>query len=177
MLAQHNLSASLFARFCVAIGLYTFPGVALGGQPELESKFGDWEIVCTDATVPEGPSCRMLQNHVAKSTGKTVLLVSIMHPAAKKHPVAVVTTPPGIYLAPGIEIAVDKNKRFKLLYETCNAVGCHAGFELKPGVLGTFKRGNVALHRIYDAKQRVVDVKVSLSGFTKAMERLQELGR
>ena len=144
----------------------------VGEKPVVE-KVGDWELACGSPTADgKKPACRLVQNHAAE-TGATVLLVTIVQDAAK-FPVAVVSVPEGVYLAPGIELTVDKGQSFKLLYETCNSSGCHAGFKIAGDIAAALKKGQIAHHKLFDSKQTPVTIDVSLKGLSKALDRLQE---
>lgn len=157
---------------------------------DVVTKHGDWELICsnengvsdTEENAEQGTeqkaqnSCRLAQHHAVADTKEALLVANVLINQQGK-PVAILSLPAGVYLAPGILIRVDRNKPFKLLYETCNPSGCHAGFELKPSVLRAFKRGAVAAVRFFDPQQKPIDVNVSLAGFTKGFAALSEGGR
>jgi invasion protein IalB len=154
------------------------PAAAPSGSVE---KFGDWELVCAaSAPADAATKCRLIQNH-ATPDGQTVLLVTMVPSAAAKGPVAVVSVPKGVYLAPGIEMKVDggqgSNQSFKLLYETCNESGCHAGYKVAGDIGTALRKGSIATHKIFDSKQQPVTVTVSLQGLSKGLDRLAEVSK
>ena len=187
---------SLWCTNSLGIGLLTC-GIATlcaygGALAKPVERIGDWEIVCAKAeqtqASPSKSACRMIQNHVVRGKdpklAATVLLVTIL-PAAHKAdekasrktrmPVAIVSVPQGVYLAPGIALDIDGKQKFKLLYETCNASGCHAGFQIKGRIATALRQGNVARTTFHDHKQKPIVVKVSLKGLTKGLKRLAEV--
>ncbi len=139
--------------------------------------FEDWRVVCPDAekarTAEAGQGCQMLQsasikNDKADEKQKNLFLLTISRSGKKGDSFAVITVPVGVYLAPGIQILVDRRRPFKVLYEICGATACHAGFKLSGRALRAFKRGNLAKFRVWVGRDRVVDFPVSLKGFTRA---------
>lgn len=172
------LSCPFFVVFCLPLSVFA---------TDVVKKHGDWELICSDATAagnavesalqnPDGSkknNCRLAQHHAVADTKEALLIANVLV-NEQGRPVAILSVPAGVYLAPGILIRVDSNKPFKLLYETCNPSGCHAGFELKPSVLNAFKRGAVAEIRFFNPQQKSIDVKVSLAGFTKGLAALSE---
>lgn len=149
------------------------PPVADAASGRVE-RIGDWELVCP-ATAAK-PSCRLIQNHAAPN-GQTALLVTVLASDKAKGPVAVVSVPRGVYLAPGIEMKVDGGPSFKLLYETCDDSGCHAGYKVAGDIATALKKGKFAEHKVFDSKQQPVSVPVSLTGFGKALDRLVEVSK
>jgi invasion protein IalB len=139
-------------------------------------KFGDWELVCPAPSGETKSKCRLVQNHAA-GNGQTALLVTILMDDSGKTPVAVVSVPKRVYLAPGIEMAIDGGPGFKLLYETCDDAGCHAGYKVTGDIAAALRKGTVAAHKIYDSKQKPVVVPVSLKGLSKALDKLVEASK
>jgi invasion protein IalB len=142
-------------------------------------KIGDWELVCTAAAAAkkdDAGRCRLVQNH-ATDGGQTALLITVLASMAAKGPVAVVSVPKSVYLAPGIELKIDSGAAFKLLYETCNDTGCHAGFKISGDIAAALKKGQVAAYKIFDSQQKPVTVDASLKGLSKALDRLAEVSK
>mgnify|MGYP003387526080 CR=1 FL=1 len=165
------------------------PTGAPGLSPGQVEKSGDWELVCGEmrgrdvdtAAEEKKPEtrCRLIQNH-AVADGMTLLLVTIVS-GPQKTPVAIVSVPKSVYLAPGIEMkvegGVDGGKTFKLLYETCNDQGCHAGYRLTGEIGAALRKGRVATHTLFDSAQKPIKVDVSLLGLSKGLERLAEASK
>jgi invasion protein IalB len=149
------------------------PPVAAAATGSVE-RIGDWELVCPAPATTSKPACRLIQNHAAPN-GQTALLVTVLASDKAKGPVAVVSVPRGVYLAPGIEMKIDGGPSFKLLYETCDETGCHAGYKVAGDIATALKKGKLADHKVFDSKQQPVSVPVSLTGFGKALDRLAEV--
>jgi invasion protein IalB len=149
----------------------------------------DWELICqTDAidrgsTVPDAPgnaaetSCRISQRLVTKGSAETVFMVNIVTTAATSLPVMIISTPLGGYLAPGMELRIDKGQSMRVLYETCTTSGCHAGVPLTETVRNALLAGTHLRVRLWTTRSEPVDVDVSLAGVTAAMNALAESRR
>ncbi len=177
----------MFVLMCFLVLQVSLASVAYA-KPQSE-KFGDWTLLCpvsskssqhkaanskSSSPADEKDRCRLFQRYVVKDKpNATALLVTVVMSGKTKSPVAVVSVPKDVYLAPGIELAIDGKAKFKVLFETCNDSGCHGGFALSGAIIKAFKKGAVARHRIYDFKRRKIDVPVSLKGFTKGIKRLK----
>ena len=137
-----------------------------------EQIFTDWRVLCQVSN--EATTCQMLQSASAGAEGPAVFLLSISPGQDADTSYGVVTVPMGVYLAPGIEIHVDRRRPFKVLYEICDRAGCHAGFRVSGSVLSAFRQGIDARVRVWTAKTRAVDFPVSLRGFSAAYRHYQE---
>jgi invasion protein IalB len=168
MLELRSVGQAVGLGLSVAV---SFLLILVNGAAAVE-QFGDWQFACPAAAAANDKksTCRLTQSHA----GATALLVTILVQEAKGTPVAVVSVPEGVYLAPGIELKVDDGSPFKLLYETCNSSGCHAGFKIAGDIASAFKRGQLARFTVFDSKQKPALIDVSLKGLTKGLERLQQ---
>ena len=159
-------------------------------------RFGNWELVCERAAVPAPPepsprkpqaappgktgeagataACKVVQRQVARETGQSVFLVTVL-PAGRPGQLAViVSTPLGGYLAPGLVLSVDRGRPFKVLVETCNAAGCHAGFALAGRIEHELRRGRELKVRLWTGKGSPANVAVSLAGLDPALAALRD---
>lgn len=135
-------------------------------------RFGGWEFSCS--LRGEATSCRAIQRLVEKERGETVFLATILPAEQKGHYVGIFSAPLGGYLTPGMELKVDRGKPFRVLFETCNAAGCHGGFEMSGRVLKEMRSGKELAVRLWTTKNRPVDIKVTLEGFVQAFEALRK---
>jgi invasion protein IalB len=106
------------------------------------TRFEDWELICervsdsapiaspADSSAPASATrppqqdaprgaCRVAQRLAVKGSGETVFLVSIRPAGQPGQRVAIISTPLGGYLVPGMELRIDKAKPVRVLYETC----------------------------------------------------------
>jgi invasion protein IalB len=149
--------------------------LVVAGSPAMAQgpvRHGDWELGCdTQGSSTASASCKITQRQSV--AGTTVFAMTVLPAADGKTLAGIVSVPLGGYLAPGIELQVDRKKPFRLLYETCNATGCHAGFAMAGRVLADLEGGRQASVRVWTAKTKPVDVKVSLEGFDRAIAALK----
>ncbi len=151
--------------------------VAQAQQPAVESqRFDDWELSCLPAAEDSKSSCRVSQQLAIKDSGQTVFALTILPGTRKNELVGIVSMPLGGYIAPGVELRIDGKKAYKLLVETCNTSGCHAGFPVSAQLQKEMTSGKNAIFRIWTAKAKSTDITVSLNGITRALAALREQG-
>ncbi|EEE35027.1 Invasion associated locus B protein [Rhodobacteraceae bacterium KLH11] len=138
----------------------------------MEEVFSDWRVLCQPTD--QGSACQMLQSAAAEEDGPPVFLLSVS--ATSEQSYAVMTVPVGVYLAPGIELHVDNRRPFKVLYEVCDQLGCHAGFRMNGDVLRAFRKGLQVKARVWTARDKAVDFPLSLRGFTAAYTHFRAAG-
>jgi invasion protein IalB len=117
--------------------------------PQIE-RFADWEVVCSppqsssaSVSAPPKVDCRAVQRLTVQDSDETVFAVTVIR-SNQEAVVAIVSIPLGGYIVPGIELSVDGKKPYKLLVETCNASGCHAGFRCRAASTRIFARASIA---------------------------------
>lgn len=168
--------------------------LAAGAESEATApraeRFGDWEIVCEPAKTsspagdgvpsPAGPGargdardCRVLQRQVVRATGQSVFLATVLPAGRGGGLVAILSTPLGGYLAPGMILTVDGGRPFKVLFETCTTAGCHGGFALDGRIARELRRGKVLTVRLWTGKTAKADVAVPLAGLDRALAALK----
>lgn len=169
----------VFSGLCLALFLVLPASVVAQdkNQPapskEDNQRFGAWELLCAPGSSPS-PACRLTQKLVAADKGEPVFLTTILPASKKGSHVGILSAPSGGYLPPGMELRIDGGKPFKVLFETCNAMGCHGGFELGGRVLKELSGGKLLSVRLWTSKSSPVDVKINLEGFGKGFAALKE---
>lgn len=169
-------SGSLY-RLAMITGLALFQSTALAqvaGPQSAEEVFSDWRVLCQQ--VENDVACQMMQSVAAEENGPPVFLLSVSSSEDAGQSYAVITVPVGVYLAPGIELHVDKRRPFKVLYEVCDQLGCHAGFRMNGDVLSAFRKGLEVRARVWTARDKAIDFLVSLRGFTAAYNQFRTAG-
>ncbi len=175
-----KLMGSTALAMILAYGLVCAPVTA---QASIETRrFDDWELVCRTPDTENGNAaqemasqgCRISQRLAIAESGETVFLLTGLPGDDAGSFVAIVSVPLRGYLAPGIELRVDSREPVRILYETCDPSGCHAGFPLEGAVLQAFRAGMTARFRVWTARDEPVDLDISLIGFTAAFEALRE---
>ena len=185
-----------FWRYTIAFVVsfhLSLPSFANAAQGSV-TRYQDWEVTCSSdgkenltGVLPSDTNveskskitpilqspCKATQVLAAKDTGQTVFAITILPASQNGQFVAVVSAPLGGYLVPGLEMAIDKRKPYKILFETCNAVGCHAGFELKGRINSDLSTGKIARFKLWTTKSRPAEVNISLAGFVQALSVLK----
>lgn len=142
-------------------------------KPEHGKKFKDWTVVCEKLPTTNEEVCNIFQN-VTNEKGKVVMQVAIGYSAVVKEQIqAIVTLPLGVVLQPGIEITGGTAKPFRVPFSVCVQNGCIAIAKLENDVIKGMKEGSKGSIKFAAAKQKVVEVPVSLSGFTAAFDSLK----
>ncbi|WP_367353632.1 invasion associated locus B family protein [Agrobacterium pusense] len=138
-------------------------------------RYGDWELVCkpqADAATPkaESASCRLQQAQAVNGGKDVVFLFNIARQG--KQRVAIISTPLNVYLPAGLELKIDGGQTQRVIFETCNISGCHAGFALSGSLLGALRKGNVLTVALKDTKATTIPLKVSLNGISAGIDAL-----
>ncbi|MCB5205371.1 invasion associated locus B family protein [Neorhizobium sp. T786] len=148
-------------------GLLAF--VAASGLANAQTPAGEWRISCASAAVPG--RCQMVHPISRPDGGPPDFMLTISAAAGSKDHFAVLTAPLRVFLVPGIQLQVDTRRPFKAHFEMCDAVGCHAGFKLSDPVLDAFAKGNIAKIHVWTAKDKGIELPVSLNGFARTYAR------
>ncbi len=136
------------------------------------SVFGKWQLICPE-TQKNGlkKKCRISQSVVTKRGKKRIFLLRVYR---SKTPIALVTTPLGIFLKPGIVLKIDDGKAEAFAFEACNQDGCHTGIALSARKVKRLKTGKVALFSFFDGAQNKISLTISLKGFGKAYDEMMK---
>lgn len=142
------------------------------GEPR---RYGNWELVCkpqADAATPkaESATCRLQQAQAVNGGKDVVFLFNIARQG--KQRVAIISTPLNVYLPAGLELKIDGGQVQRVIFETCNISGCHAGFALNGSLLGALRKGNVLTVALKDTKATTIPLKVSLNGISAGIDAL-----
>jgi invasion protein IalB len=150
----------------------SLPSSAVAATPAA-TQFGAWQVACAPDGKPT--ACRATQRLVTADSGQTVFVATILPDAEAKKPgsyVGIVSVPLGGYLAPGLELSIDSAHPYKIVFETCNTAGCHAGFPIAGPVLKALVKGRSASFELWTSKARPATVTVSLEGLPRALAAL-----
>jgi invasion protein IalB len=137
-----------------------------------DEHIGAWEIIC-DKREDKSP-CRAVQIKSTPDGKETLLALTVLAPDPNQSAAAIISIPLGGYLAPGIEITIDKRQKFKLLVETCNTSGCHAGFPIQGRVLQALQKGREASIRIWTTKNKPIVTDLSIARFQEVIDLLKK---
>ncbi|MCZ7447869.1 invasion associated locus B family protein [Agrobacterium rhizogenes] len=138
-------------------------------------RYGDWELVCkpqaeAGAQKADRSTCRLQQAQAVNGGKDIVFLFNIARQG--KQRVAIISTPLNVYLPAGLELKIDNGQTQRVIFETCNISGCHAGFALNGQLLAALRKGNVLAVGLKDTKATTIPLKVSLNGISAGIDAL-----
>ena len=148
------------------IGVFSFNTVS--GQEE-----SAWNVRCNESWT-EGEArrgkCEAFQRLTVQETQQRFLEIAIGFPAEGSDTArGVIIMPLGVLLSTGVLITVDEQKPFQVSPRYCDAGGCVAFLDMTQDVLDVFRGGNDATVTLYNNQGKKINLKTSLSGFTKAL--------
>ncbi len=146
---------------------------AAQGGAEIETqKFEDWALRCRPASETQPKTCRIQQNLVAETSGKSVLQIVAGRFGPEKVLGAVIFVPVGVRLPPGLRIQIDERSPRVFAFEVCDSATCQARGVLEGELLDELKAGLTGQVKFQNAAGQVRSVPVSLKGFTAALRAL-----
>jgi invasion protein IalB len=167
----------------LALGLLLAPGsygiAAAQEKAAATSKtrdFGDWRLICETSKKSGQEQCAIFQRVLfGKDKPKGVaLMMQVRIGKVKDKPATMVRllTPLGTLLPPGMAIKIDDGKDIKVPFLLCLEGGCIVELAFEPDIVSKMKAGKAMLvaYKTPDGKSNTV--KVSLKGFSEAVEAL-----
>lgn len=151
------------------------------GEPYLVATHRDWEVLCTRFEA-EGPEvCEMYQLLIDDEQNPIAEISIAALPAGDGTAEdlaagATITTPLETFLPTGLGWRVGDVDEMRIEgFRTCTVVGCFARIGFSNEEIEAMKRGSHALVTIapFVAIDQPIDIRVSLLGFTAALEDLQ----
>ena len=148
---------------------------------ETVATHGAWQIQCS-APAASGAqagkkSCGMVQ--LARSEKNTKVVLSVILQKTKQGDKDVTTmrmlVPIGVYLPTGVALEIDGAAVGRAPFVRCRPQICEAFAEISPESLGKMQKGTAANFIIYEAPGLGIPLKVSLEGFSAALENLNSL--
>lgn len=143
------------------------------GQRYVKEQHGDWSLTCIKTEAEQDP-CNLFQILKDSSGGPVaeVSLFRIEQQGSQTVAGATIVAPLETLLTSGVSLSVDgaPGKRYNFRY--CSPAGCVAQIGLTDGDISAFKQGNEAklTVRPHQAPNQVVDVPMSLKGFTAGFD-------
>lgn len=141
-------------------------------KPEHGKKFKDWTVVCEKMPKSGEEICNIFQN-VTNDKKKVVLQVAIGYGPGSSEPQALFTLPLGVLLQPGIEFKGGTAESFRLPFSVCVQNGCVAIAKLDADTIKGMKAGDKGSVKFAAAQKQIIEIPVSLSGFTAAFKSLK----
>ncbi len=142
------------------------------GDTYVKEEFSDWSLRCITTEDGNDP-CQMYQ--LLQDEGGSAIAEFTMFrlpEGSEAAAGATIVAPLETALEYGLTVKVDEAPAKRYPFAFCNTVGCYARIGLTAEEIEAYKRGAEAVVQIVPivAQDQVVQVKLSLSGFTAAYE-------
>lgn len=172
----------------IAVGaLLLFASMVIGTPPAAAQEpspdqfvevYGDWTVRCSaaeGAAAGAAPVCVMQQQLSARAAdGRRQNILNIVLTLVDDLPTFTAITPLGVDLGAGMGLSVGTLER-RLSYRTCRPRGCVVRADLDGDTVAAFRAGDEALFVIPFVNGQTVNAAVSLTGFSAAWARLNQL--
>lgn len=167
-------SVSILRSALILITLFSFTLITnVQAKPEQGKKFKDWTVVCEKLPKTQKEVCNIFQN-VTNDKGTVVMQIAIGYPPGKTQAQALITLPLGVLLQPGIEFTGGTAKAFRVPFGVCVKNGCVAIAQLDETIIKGMKAGTKGNVKFAAAQKKVIEIPISLSGFTAAFNSLKK---
>ncbi len=150
------------------------PGLVSDGvkpTPQNETVFQDWRKKC-QLNKNNHQVCLIYQNITIKGSGKSLLYASFTYKNNKL--LGSFKVPFGVFLPAGVALKVDEKEQVNFVVQTCLADGCYSSLQIEDDLLDQFKTGSEAKVGFKTIDQRQLAVKLSLKGFSQAINSLSD---
>jgi invasion protein IalB len=135
------------------------------------TRFKDWTRECEP--LPNGqPGCHIFFNAVNAATGQPMLRMEVGFIPGSEHALLLITVPLGVAIKSGLGFSIDDDKARPVDFYVCIADGCRAALPMDTTLIRTMKRGRKGQVAITELSGRVLNIGISLSGFTKAYKSI-----
>ncbi|MGY6536018.1 MAG: invasion associated locus B family protein [Pararhodobacter sp.] len=148
------------------------------GEPYSVATHQDWEVLCTRFTEGGPEMCEIYQLLLGEDDTPLAEISVALLPDEEEFSVgATITTPLETFLLPGMawQIGAEGELRNEP-FQVCNPIGCIALLGLEDDEVDQMRRGAEAfvLFRPFTAPDQVIGARVSLMGFTAALNDLEQ---
>jgi invasion protein IalB len=133
--------------------------------------FDNWVLRCSSAA---NPMCEISQRMVNSKTKKKLLELFVTEGQEKNRFRARIIVPLGAWLRSGVSLEVGGKTAKSQGYLYCLPVGCIADLSLPSSMISAMKRANDGIISIADMKRQQIKFKISLKGFTQAINNMQQ---
>jgi invasion protein IalB len=149
---------------------------------ETVATHGAWQIQCTTLPANAGEmagkkSCGMVQLTHAEKNEKVMLslIVQKAKQGDKEQTTMRMMVPIGVYLPTGVALEIDGAAVGRAPFVRCRPQICEAFAEVSAESLAKLKKGTAANFIIYQAPGLGIPMKISLDGFSAALDSLSSL--
>lgn len=170
-----TIAGLALALFMGGAGMVAAQGLP-GGATSLNETHGDWTVAC--ATREGVARCVITQTQVSGENRQRVLAVELTAAEGGNTVNGVLVLPFGLRLDSGVRLAIDEAApREPLRFSTCLPAGCLVPLAFDTASVTALRVGTAlrVTATTSDSTQEVA-FSISLSGFTSALDRVNELG-
>jgi invasion protein IalB len=143
---------------------------------------GAWQIQCSVAPAASGQqagkkACGMVQLTRSEKNAKIVLslIVQRSKQGDKEQTTMRVLVPIGVYLPTGVALEIDGAAVGRAPFVRCRPQICEAFADVSPESIDKMKKGTSANFIVYEAPGLGIPLKISLEGFSAALDNLSSL--
>ena len=143
---------------------------------------GAWQIQCTTMPASSGnqagkKACGMVQLTRSEKNAKIVLslIVQKSKQGEKEQTTMRVLVPIGVYLPTGVALEIDGAAIGRAPFVRCRPQICEAFADVSAESIAKMKKGTAANFIVYEAPGLGIPLKISLEGFSAALDNLSTL--
>lgn len=155
----------------------TAPAAPAGPVKTETTAFDNWVLTCQEAPPAAGAKAgrRTCWGSMRISDTKTnrVVLVWKVGRDGKDVPTIAITTPTGVLVREGVDVAIGQNVR-RLAYQSCGPNDCEASIAYDQAFANDLSANREAVVSFYVQDGRKVSVKVGISGVDKVLAGLKK---
>ena len=174
---RHLIKKCIFS-FIVVLSLWVLQSSAqddkskTAGPQSIQTQTTGWRVMCAMAT-PELDRMNCALAHETFSANQQVRLSSVEIVKGAKGRVMILTTPIGVDLTEGIEIATANLATKKVNYIGCQGATCFGTIDVTDAMIAAFKRDKTLNISFSDLQGSKLKAEVSLQGFGLALARAE----
>ena len=144
---------------------------ALGQDSATKPPPPKWSIACASASVDADLQCRMTQELFTAEGRQRILAVTVARSASGGFEMTL-AIPHGAMLPAGLLLKIDDREPVKVAIESSNAAGVYARIPLDEALGAAVKRGYTMSVGITNRSGNLVQIPVTLAGFTAGLARI-----
>jgi invasion protein IalB len=145
-----------------------------GGATSLQEMHGDWRVACTQQNARM--VCALSQQQIDKDTRQLLLAIELTAPTDKAEGTLIL--PFGLALDRPVTLHIDEAASGPTLrFRTCLPVGCLVGLAFDTPTVALLRKGTTLTVRATADGGQGTAFKISLNGFSGALDRVVALAR
>ena len=129
--------------------------------------FDGWVVTCNEFESPKSRVCSALLQILQQNNGQVVFSWTVAVDS-NKQVVAVMQTPTGVAIAPGVELRVGKSPVRKIPFTSCETGRCVASMTMDANLLRELSASPTAEAVIQGSQGNSVQFNIQMKGFDRA---------